>query len=130
MVSVATSKETALVADLDLAAATETGIDVEDPQAPDHILEAPPVGAEEIAIAEGATLPDVTVETLVKEIERGAGLPRLARAKAALAATARAAMDPAPPLDQSHDLSAAADPSLLGMSNLQRRRTELHPNLL
>ena len=116
MVSVATSREIAPVADPDLAAATETGTDAEDPQAPDHILEAPPVGAEEIA--EGATLPNVTAETLVKEIERGAGLPRLARAKAALVASARAATDPAPPLDQSHDLSAAVDPSLLEKSNL------------
>ena len=128
MVSVATSKETALAADPDLVAATETGIDAEDPQAPDHILEAPLVGVEEIA--EGATLPSVTAETFVKRIERGAGLLRLARAEAALVATVRAATDPAPPLDQSHDLSAVADPSLPQTSNLQRRRTELHPNLL
>jgi hypothetical protein len=137
-VSVDTSRETAHAADPD-PEAVEIVTDAEGPPALDPTLGAHPVAGEETA--KGATLPsgiaEITAIANGKEIETErtrAGLPKLARAEADLAALARAAMGPAPPLGPSLDLSlAAADPSpLLGSpsSNLQRRRMAPPPSLL
>ena len=137
--SVATSRETAHAADPDLEAVVEM-IDAEGHPALDPTRGAHPVAAGETA--KGATLPSAITETTViangKGIEETegtrAGLPRLARAEAALAASARAATGPVPPQGPSLDPSpAAADPSpLLGSQSLdlQRRRMASPPSLL
>ena len=137
--SVATSRETAHAADQGPEAVEEM-IDVEGHPALDPTLGAHPAGAGETA--KGATLLSAITETTAiangKGIEETegtrAGLPRLARAEAALAASARAATGPVPPQGPSLDPSpAAADPSpLLGSpsSDLQRRRMASPPSLL
>ena len=137
--NVDTSRETAHVADPDpevVAIVT----DVEGHPAQDPTLGAHPAAAGETA--KGATLPSAIAETTAivngKGIEETegtrAGLPRLARAEADLAVSARAATDPVPHQGPSLDPSpAAADPSpLLGTpsSDLQRRRMAPPPSLL
>ena len=128
--SVVTSRGTAHAADPD-PEAVEIVTDAEGPPALDPTLGAHLVAAGEIA--KGATLPSGIAETPAivngKEIETErtrAGLPKLARAEADLAALARAATGPVPPLGPSLDQSpAAADPSPLlrsPSSDLQRRR--------
>jgi hypothetical protein len=138
-VSVATSRETAHAADQDQEAVEEM-IDAEGRPALDPTLGAHPAVAGETA--KEAILPSAITETIAiangKGIEETegtrAGLPRLARAEAALAASARAATGPVPPQGPSLDPSpAAADPSpLLGSpsSDLQRRRMVSPPSLL
>jgi hypothetical protein len=108
-VSVATSKEIALEADLDPVVVIVT--DAGDLLAPALTLEAH--HATEGETAEGATpLRGIAETPAIRIGSPGAELLRLARAEAALAATARAAMVLALLLDPSQDLSAAADPSL------------------
>ena len=133
-----TSREIAPGAGQDLAIVAE--IDAEGLPARGLTLGVLLVGAGETA--KGATLPSAITETTViangKGIEETegtrAGLPRLARAEAALAASARAATGPVPPQGPSLDPSpAAADPSpLLGSRSLdlQRRRMASPPSLL
>lgn len=115
--NVDTSRETAHAADPDPEAVVIV-TDAEGHPAQDPTLGAHPEAAGETA--KGATLLSAIAETTAiangKEIEETegtrAGLPRLARAEADLAASARAAMDPVPPQGPSLDLSpAAADPS-------------------
>ena len=113
-----TSREIALEADQDLVGAI--GTDVEDPPALGPTPEAHLVAAGETA--EGAILLNVTAETTAigTEIEETrAGLLRLARAGAALAATAAKGLAPHPDLSQS---LVAADPSPQESLDLQRRR--------
>jgi hypothetical protein len=76
----------------------------------------------------------VTAEVAATEIEIEkeewrAELLKLARARAALAAIARAATDPALLQDLSQDLTAATSPSLLERPELQRRRMASHLRL-
>ena len=137
--NVDTSRETAHAADPDPEAVVIV-TDAEGRPAQDPTLGAHPAAAGETA--KGATLPSAIAETTAiangKGIEETegtrAGLPRLARAEADLAASARAAMDPVLPQGPSLDPSpAAADPSpLLGTpsSDLQRRRMAPPPSLL
>jgi hypothetical protein len=123
-----TSSVIAQEADLDLVVV----IDAEDLAALDHTLEAPLAVEEETVTAREATLPDVTIEVAETEIEieelRAEHLKQ-ERARADLAAIARAAMDLALPLDLSPDLTAATNLSLLERPEPQKRTMASHLKL-